>query len=264
MRGAGANFGIVTAFELRLHPFDGAVAHGAVVHRAERAEALAERYRELVETGPDELWASFGVGVEAERPIVRVVVLHTGPAAAVERDLAALRGLDGAIDDSIGATSYLTTQRMNDEVTAWGHRFSMRSDFLRSLPDDLVRAWVERVEHVPEGAEGGYSVWSCAGAIANVSDEDTAFTGRAGRYWAGAELQWDDPELDDACRAWVRTALSEARPYEAAGHYVNDVSEVEDGLARSIYGDAKYERLVSLKRQWDPDNVLRLNQNIRP
>jgi FAD/FMN-containing dehydrogenase len=70
--------------------------------------------------------------------------------------------------------------------------------------------------------------------------------------------------LDDACRAWGRAALAEAQPYASAGRYVNDVAGVEDGLARSIYGDAKYERLLALKRQSDPDNVLRLNQNIRP
>ena len=64
--------------------------------------------------------------------------------------------------------------------------------------------------------------------------------------------------------AWSRTALAEVAPYESAGRYVNDVAEVGDGLARTIYGDAKYERLVALKRQWDPDNVFRLNQNIRP
>jgi hypothetical protein len=66
------------------------------------------------------------------------------------------------------------------------------------------------------------------------------------------------------CRDWGRSALAEAQPYEAAGRYVNDVAEVADGLARSIYGDAKYERLAALKREWDPDNVFRLNQNIRP
>jgi hypothetical protein len=109
---------------------------------------------------------------------------------------------------------------------------------------------------------GGYSVWSCGRAITAVDDADSAFTGRDGSYWSAAEVQWDDPDLDDACRAWGRAALTEARPYEAAGRYVNDVAELED--VRSIYGDAKQERLVGLKRRWDPDNVFRLNQNIRP
>jgi FAD/FMN-containing dehydrogenase len=264
IRGAGANFGIVTAFEFRLHPFDGTVTHGVVTHPVERAEALAERYRELVEAGPETAWASFGVDLASDGPNVYVSVLHSGGAGDAERDLAALRGVGSASVDSIEFKRYLTTQRMSDEDEAWGHRFSMRSDFLHLLPDDVVRAWVKRVEHVPKGAYGGYSVWSCGGRIAAVSDDDTAFTGRGGLYWAAAEIQWDDPELDDACRAWGRSALADAQPYEAAGRYVNDVAEVEDGLARAIYGDAKYERLVALKREWDPDNVFRLNQNIRP
>jgi len=272
--GAGANFGIATAFEFRLHPLEDPVTHGVVMHPVERAEALAERYRELVVTGPDAVWASFGVGLAlpaeeyppevAGRPVAYVGVLHSGVPADAERDLAALRGLAGAAIDSIEAKPYLTTQRLNDEATAWGHRFSMRSNFLSSLPDDVVSAWIERVAALPEGASGGYSVWSCGGAIAAVPDEETAFTGREALYWAAAEIQWDEPELDDACRAWGRAALVEAQPYESAGRYVNDVAEVEDGVARTIYGDAKYERLLALKREWDPDNLFRLNQNIRP
>ncbi len=274
MRGAGPNFGIVTEFEFRLHPLDGTVTHGVVEHPDERAEALADRYRELVESGPDDVWASFGVTLAlpadeyppelAGRPLVYTTVLHCGPAADAERDLAALRGLDGAAVDSIETKPYLTTQRLADDATAWGHRFSMRSAFLRALPGDVVSAWVERVAGVPPGAVGEYSVWSCGRAIAAVPEEDSAFTGRAGLYWAAAEIQWDDPELDEVCRAWGRASLAEAQPYELAGRYVNDVAEVEDGLARSIYGEAKYERLVALKRAWDPENVFRLNQNIRP
>jgi hypothetical protein len=235
---------------------------------------LVERYRELVETGPDTAWASFGIERAgpadayppevAGRPIAYVSVLHSGTAAEAERDLAPLRALAGAAVDSIETKSYLTTQHLNDEATAWGHRFSMRSDFLHSLPDEVVRAWVERIDRVPEGASGGYSVWSCGGAMSAASDADTAFTGREAVYWAAAEVAYDDPELDQACRAWGREALLEAQPYESGGRYVNDVAEVDDGLARSIYGDAKYERLVALKREWDPDNVFRLNQNIRP
>jgi FAD/FMN-containing dehydrogenase len=274
MRGAGANFGIVTAFDFRLHPFEGTVTHGFVAYPADRAEALAERYRELVETGPNDVWASFGLEVAlsadeypaelAGAPVAYVAVCHAGPVADAERDLAPLRALGGAVVDAIETKSYLTTQHLNDEVAAWGGRFSMRSNFLHSLPDEVVAAWVERLAQVPGGANGGYYAWSCGGAIAAVPDMDTAFTGREARHWASAEVVWNEPELDDACRAWARTALTEAESYKSAGQYVNDVAEVADGLARSIYGDAKYERLVALKREWDPDNVFRLNQNIRP
>jgi hypothetical protein len=75
---------------------------------------------------------------------------------------------------------------------------------------------------------------------------------------------WDDPALDEQCRSWARDTLADLAPFASDGRYVNDVAEVGAELVRTVYGDAKYERLVALKREWDPDNVFRLNQNIRP
>ena len=274
LRGAGANFGIATAFEFRLHPLEREITHGTVIHPADRAEELGDRYRELVETGPDELWASFGIGLAlpaesfppelAGRPIAYVSVLHCGPVADAERDLAGLRGLGRPVVDSVGAKPYLTTQHLADEAMEWGHRFYMRSAFLPALPDELVQVWVEHVSRIPKGADGGYSNWTWGRAIAAVAEEATAFTGRDAAVWTAVEIQWDDPELDDACREWGRAAIAEAETYASAGRYVNDVSEVGADVSRSIYGDAKVERLVALKRAWDPDNVFRLNQNIKP
>jgi FAD/FMN-containing dehydrogenase len=255
LRGAGANFGIATSFEFRLHPLDGAITHGTVVQPIERAGALAALYRELAEAGPDELWVSFGLGLAGNEPVATLSALHCGSLEAAERDLAELRG-------SVGATSYLDVQRMNDEAMDWGHRFYMKSAFLPELPDELVRLSAERVPGVPEGADGGFSVWACGRAIAEVPDDATAFAGRDAAYWLAVEIQWDDPGLDDACRSWVREATEAAQPFASAGRYVNDVPDVED--PRSIYGVEKYERLVALKREWDPDNVFRLNQNVRP
>jgi len=266
MRGAGPNFGIVTAFELDLHPLGPDVTFGSVTHPVERAEALADRYRELLRDGPDELWASFALWLadDDRTPVAAVRVLHCGDPDEAERALAGLRSSAPTLSDSIQPTNYLATQRMNDEATRWGHRFYMKSAFLPSLPDALVAAWAGRLDSVPEGANGEFSVWSFGRAIAAVPDEATAFTGRDAGFWAAVEILWDDPVLDDACRAWTRSAIADATEYASAGRYVNDVAEVGGDLVRSIYGDAKHERLVALKRAWDPDNVFRLNQNIRP
>ena len=266
MRGAGANFGIVTSFEFRLHPLEGPVTHGTVTHPIERADALAERYRELVEEGPDELWTSFGMaaGGDARGPVASVSVLHSGSAADAERDLAGLRALAGPLEDSIEPKPYLDSQRLFDAPMEWGQRFSMKSSFLTSLPDALVRDWADQVSRVPDGAEGGISVWAWGRAIAAVPEADTAFTGRGAAFWAAAEIIWNDGALDEACRSWARAAADSAAPYASVGRYVNDVTEVGGDVARMIYGDAKYERLVALKREWDPDNVFRLNQNITP
>jgi hypothetical protein len=266
MRGAGANFGIVTSFEFRLHPFEGLVTHGTVTHPVERAEELAERYHELVEDGPDELWTSFGmaVGGDGRGPTASVSVLHSGSSADVERDLAALRALDDPLEDSVEAKPYLASQRLFDAPMDWGQRFSMKSAFLAELPAALVRDWADHVSRAPDGAEGGFSVWAWGRAIAAVSEDDTAFTGRGASFWAGAEIAWNDVALDDACRSWARAAADTTAPHASVGRYVNDVTEVGGDVARMIYGDAKYGRLVALKREWDPDNVFRLNQNIRP
>jgi FAD/FMN-containing dehydrogenase len=266
MRGAGANFGIVTAFEFQLHPFERLVTHGTVTHPIERAEELAERYRELVEDGPDELWTSFGIAVggAARAPVASVSVLHSGSPADAERDLAGLRALADPLEDSVESKPYLATQRLFDAPMEWGQRFSMKSSFLDSLPETLVRTWVDQVSRVPDGAEGSFSAWAWGRAIAAVSEEDTAFTGRDAAFWAGAEIVWNDGALDDACRSWARSAADAAAPHASVGRYVNDVTEVGGDVARMIYGDAKYERLVALKRRWDPDNVFRLNQNISP
>jgi FAD/FMN-containing dehydrogenase len=267
MRGAGANFGIVTSFEFGLHPFDGQITHGFVTYPLDRAVDLAACYRRLVEDGPDDLWASFGIEVEAgETSHVHafVQVVHIGSAAQAERDIAGLRAFGTPLDDSIERKGYLATQRMLDAPMAWGQRFSMKSCFLGSLPDELVRTWVERIPELPEGVAGGYSVWPWGRAIAAVGEDDTAFTGRTAAYWASAELFWTDSALDEAARGWARTANAEMEPHAIVGRYVNDVVETGGDVARSIYGDAKYDRLVALKREWDPDNVFRLNQNIAP
>ena len=266
LRGAGANFGIVTSFEFRLHPLEGLVTHGTITHPIELAEELAERFRELVEDGPDELWTSFamGVGGDARGPVASVSVLHSGSSTDVERDLAGLRALATPLEDSVEPKPYLASQRLFDAPMEWGQRFSMKSSFLASLPETLVHDWADIVTGIPDGAEGGFSVWAWGRAIAAVPEDDTAFTGRGAAFWAGAEIAWNDDALDDACRSWARAAADTASPYAAAGRYVNDVTEVGGDVARMIYGDAKYDRLVALKRKWDPDNVFRLNQNISP
>jgi|Tabmets5t2r1_1033131.scaffolds.fasta_scaffold08851_2 hypothetical protein len=263
LRGAGANFGVATSFRFRLHPMDGAVTFGSVVHPIERARELAQLYGELTETGPDDLWASFILGTDGGRPVASVGVFHCGSIDAAERDLAHLRSFGPPITDSIAPKSYLEVQRMNDEPQGWGHRFYMKSGFLPAFPDKLVDICVEAMSRAPDETECGVYLWSCGRAYSAVPDEATAFSGRDALFWFEAEAQWDDAAQDEACKAWTRTTMDQVQPFTSAGRYVNDVAEAGEDVA-SIYGDAKSERLVALKRVWDPDNVFRLNQNIRP
>ncbi|HEY7706487.1 MAG TPA: FAD-binding oxidoreductase [Gaiellaceae bacterium] len=262
LRGAGANFGIATSFEFRLHPLASPITHGTVVHPIERSTELAGLFRELAEEGPDELWVSFGLGLDGREPVAALTALHCGSPEDAERDLAKVRAFAPPLSGSIEVKSYLETQHLNDEAMEWGHRFYMKSAFLPAFPDELVGPAAEALSTVPEGADGGLSVWACGRAIAEVPEAATAFAGRDAAYWPAVEIQWDDPALDDDCREWVRRAMEVIQPFASSGRYVNDVADPTD--PRAIYGVEKYDRLVALKREWDPDNVFRLNQNVRP
>jgi FAD/FMN-containing dehydrogenase len=263
LRGAGANFGIATAFEFGLHPFDGTVTHGVVTHPVDRLDDVVALFREAVEAGPSELMPTLAVTRAGGDPVISVSVLHSGSPEQAERDLAGLRSFGPPVTDTIERKPYLVAQRLFDGEMEWGHRFYMKSAFLRALPSDLVRRCAELVADAPAGSESVLSVWGWGGAIADVPEDGTAFTGRDASYWISAEAQWDQTELDSACREWVRETIGEVMPHAVVGRYVNDVAEAGTDL-RAVYGDAKYERLVALKRAWDPDNVFRLNQNIAP
>jgi FAD/FMN-containing dehydrogenase len=263
LRGAGANFGIVTSLEYRLHPLERVITHGSLLHPVDRAPELAARVRDLAENGPDELALAFGLANDGA-PAAFASVLHCGSLADADRDLAELRAFGPPTAGSIEAKPYLTTQTMNDEAMRWGHRFYMKSALLHDLPRELVERLAGHLANAPKGAHAEFSSWAMGRAIAAVPEDATAFAGRGAAYWFAAEIMWDDEALDDSCRAWVRAALVDAQPFATTGRYVNDVADTGEDVVRSVYGDAKYERLVALKRAWDPDNVFRLNQNIRP
>lgn len=273
VRGAGANFGVATSFEYVLHPLDHPITHGTVVYPIERAGELAQLFTEISGTGPDELWLGFYIRLALPtedfppgiggRPIAAVSVLHCGQPREAERDLGRLRAFGHPVAGSIEPKPHLAAQRLADVSSAWGHRFYMKSAFLRSLPGELVDMAVQHTHGIPEGAGGEFGFWSWGRAIAEVPEDATAFTGRTAAYWMGAEIQWDDPALDGPCREWARAGMADVGPFTTSGRYVNDVAEPREN-ARAIYGDGKYERLVGLKRIWDPDNVFRMNQNIRP
>jgi FAD/FMN-containing dehydrogenase len=274
LRGAGANFGIATSFEFRLQRLDPVITFGTVIHPADRVGELASLIRDTLEAGPDELWIGLNIGraVPAEsfppevagRPVAFVSAFHCGSVEQAERDLAELRAFGPPVVDSIDTRPYLDVQQQNDEALAWGHRFYMKSAFLPALTDEVVTACAEQVARAPKAADGIVSIWACGRAIAEVNEEDTAFSGRTAAFWIAAEILWEDAALDERCREWGRAVMAEVAPFESEGRYVNDVVESGEDVARSVYGDRKYERLVALKRAWDPDNSFRLNQNVRP
>jgi len=273
IRGAGANFGVVTSFEFRLHPLEGTITHGWVAFPIERSGEVAAMVREFIATAPDEAWLSMNFGTatdppfrpeQAGMPIVMVSVTHSGSLDAAERDLRPLREDLVPLMDTFAPRAYVDVQGMNDEAMAWGKRFYMKGGFLGTLSDEAIAVCTAQMADVPSGGECGVSLWAQGGAIARVADDAMAFTGRSAPWWIGMESAWEGAALDETIKSWNRRAMNALKPFTTVGQYVNDAVESDVDSVQAIYGREKYERLVGLKRNYDPDNVFRLNANIRP
>jgi hypothetical protein len=190
--------------------------------------------------------------------VIYVGATHSGRVDDAEDALRPLRDL-GPVADTFRQVPYLELQTSGDDDMAWGKRFYMKGGFLAELSDGFIDAAIAHTT-----PRGSVTLWAQGGAISRIPDDAMAFTGRDSPFWLGVEADWDDAADDDELIEWGRTTMAALEPFTAAGHYVNDVIETGRDVVRGVYGDAKYERLVALKRAFDPENVFRLNQNIEP
>jgi FAD/FMN-containing dehydrogenase len=272
MRGAGWNFGIVTAFEFALQPFGPDLHRGLLTYPASAAREVWEVFRDYAAQAPDAVSMIYGIApteataddsVSARRdPIVLVSYNHSGHADAVASDTAGLRRGPEPLSVSEGSQAYLEVQTANDLVLGWGRRSFIKGLYANELRPEALDTLVEHVASGP--VEGSFGVTAQGGAIARVDDDATAFAGRAARFDLSADATWDDPADDDANRAWVRGAMAIVEPDAIEGRYANENADVGPAETRLIYGEANVARLADLKRTWDPDNVFRLNHNVAP
>ena len=273
IRGAGANFGVVTSFEFRLHALDPTITVGWIALPIERSREVAAFVREFSAGASDDVRLAISFGIATDPPfsaehvgkhVVFVGATHTGSAEDAARDLRPLREEMNPLVDTIAPQSYLAVQGQQDESMAWGKRFYMKSGFVDELGGDCIEACAALASDVPAGGECSITFWEQGGAFGRVPEDAMAFTGRAAHWWVGFEAMWEGNALDESHKGWARNAIASVKPFTSVGQYVNDAVESDVGSVRAIYGDAKYERLVGLKRSYDPDNEFRLNQNIRP
>ncbi len=272
LRGAGANFGVVTSLELELHPFAGTLYRGVHIHPASDIHEVWPVFRDFVAAAPDTIAAIFTVALAepaedypdavAGRPIIVISYNHSGAGEDVERDIAPL--LKGPAPASMTSTSepYLTAQRSSDLELAWGSRTAILGGFIADCTPRVLDAFVAHVEHVP--GDSSISVTAMGGAIDRVPDDAAAFTGRGHPFDVSPDSAWSDPDLDATNGAWVRQAMAIVEPDLLQGRYINELSDAGPQVTRASYGDAKLERLEALKRTWDPTNVFRLNHNVEP
>jgi FAD/FMN-containing dehydrogenase len=274
IRGAGANFGVVTAFEFDLHPFGPLLHRGVRIFPGLRVHEVWSLFRDFADVAPDELGLILWIGRAepaadypasvAGGPIVIVSYNHSGDADLVARDVAPLDAGPEPVSRTDVSQPYLEVQTANDEAAGWGHRSYIKGGYANDVDPEALDAMVEHVA-TGDGAEGSsFALTVQGGAITRLPDDATAFPGREARFEMSADSEWEDPALDQSRRDWVRRAMAIVEPDAVTGRYVNEIAESGPEETLAIYGEAKVARLAALKRIWDPDNVFRSNHNIVP
>jgi len=258
IRGGGGNFGIVTRFSFALRPL-GKMAVGQWSYPLGEATAAIARLRDLARTRPRE----FAVAFTLSRQDIGLTATWFGDEALAEPMLSPLGALAGRGKGGLTKMSFLELQSRNDSHFAWSRRYYAKGGFWSDIDDKAIGHIVADIADAPTDHCEIY-VTQLGGAIGDVADDATAYSGRdAGYYWI-VEPVWDRPEDDEKCLAWGRASAGRLATLSMAGNYVNEQADAGAEIARSAYGAVKYERLRRLKTRLDPNNLFRLNQNIEP
>ncbi|RKE18091.1 FAD-binding oxidoreductase [Streptomyces sp. TLI_171] len=268
LRGGGGNFGVVTSFTYRLHRVGPHVLCGAVYVPAELLAPTVAAVRDFMAQAPDgvtvgiEFGRPRGVAHLPDRPMLRIGLCWSGRADRGREAVAPLRALPGVVADTVQTRPYTLWQQMLDPGRGAGAGNFGRSEFLSVLDDAAIHCLGEQVATMPS-PEAQLQLAFLGGAVARVGPEDTAYTYRTAPYLLSATGRWTDGPPEPQV-AWVRRCWQAMRQFSSGGAYVNLMGQ--EGQARVVeaYGLAKYERLVALKDRYDPTNLFRVNQNIRP
>jgi FAD/FMN-containing dehydrogenase len=273
VRGGGGNFGIVTEFEFCLHPLGPIVLAGLMMFPMDRAQQVMRGWRDCADAAPDELATACVVVIAPPepfvpselqgKPVVGVAALYVGHPDEGVRVVQPLRDLAPAVD-LVAPAPYTGFQAALDPLAPWGVRVYARGEYMRALSDDAIDAFLAHaVDLTVAGAPLSQMVIFRLGqAIAAVPDGASAFSHRDAQYIFHPITALYDPADDERMIGATRAFAAAMRPFSTGGAYLNFTHEAD--RVRDAYGDAKYARLVALKDKYDPANLFRLNQNIRP
>ena len=261
VRGGGGNFGIVTAFQFQLHPV-GLLLAGMVVHPLSKAQEVLRFYREYSRTAPDELTAYAALVTTPDGlPAIAIVLCYCGPLDEGERLVEPVRKFGPPLADQIGPMGYFDLNSMLDAAFPAGRSCYEKASTFKALSD-------EAIETIADYGAAFTSPFSAVliqhvhGAASRVGPSETAFAQREESYVMNMIALWDEGEAN-AHIGWARTFWTAVEPFAASGVYVNYLGNEGEERIRASYG-ANYSRLVTLKNTYDPTNLFRMNQNIKP
>jgi FAD/FMN-containing dehydrogenase len=272
IRGGGGNFGVVTSFEFQLHEVGPSVLSGLVIHPLSDAANVLRFYRDFARELPDEGACWFVLRQAPPLPflapewhgreILVLAMAYAGDIAEGERVLQPMRAYGRPIADVVAPHPFTTWQTILDPLLTPGARNYWKSHDFTELSDDMIGVLIRYAERIPD-PQCEIAFAHLGGAVSRIPLEATAYTHRNAQFVLNVHGRWSDPAKDAECIAWARELFRAAAPYATGGVYVNFLTGDEAERVRAAYG-GNYDRLVEVKSRYDPMNLFRVNQNIRP
>jgi FAD/FMN-containing dehydrogenase len=272
LRGGGGNFGVVTRFDFRLHPVGPDLLTGLIVFPFDQAKSVLTKFARFTETMPDDLnvWMvtrkapplPFLPEAVHGKEIVVLAVCYAGDPAEGEKLIAPLRGFGTAHGEHIGVQPYTAWQQAFDPLLTPGARNYWKSHNFAQLGEGAIDTIIEYAATLPS-PQCEIFIGTIGGQTARVAPEAMAYSSRDARYVMNVHGRWESAADDERGIAWAREFFAKAQPFASRGAYINFLTEEESDRIAFAYG-ATYQRLVELKKKYDPTNLFRMNQNIKP
>ena len=267
LRGGGGNFGVVTSFEYKAYEVEPTIG-GLAVYPGEKLKDLLHFFRDFAAKAPDSITTMAGAmqgipGTSTEGGIAAwIAVCYSGELGEGERLLQPIKNFDTAVIDTIAPMPFAAIQTMFDAGSPPGRRHYWRSSFVRELDDDLIDTLVASAPDLPPPGSM-LLLEHMGGAVGRVGPTDTAFSNRDAQYNVSILSTWLNADDDAANIAWTRSTGDELKKFGTGGGYVNYMADEGEAAVRATY-EVNLERLIEVKRKYDPANVFNANQNIKP
>jgi len=262
LRGGGGNFGVVTSFAFRVHPVS-TVLGGLVIYPRDRAVEVFRFYRDFTQSAPEELTAYCALMYTPDGiPAVAVIACYCGDLTEGEKVFKALRAFGSPMLDEIQPMPFPQMQTLLDAAFPDGNQNYWKSTFLRELSDDAIAVLVEHANRATSPLTG-VTIEFYGGAASRVGVSESAFAQRQARYDLVIVAQWVDPGESQRHIGWARGLAEAMRPFSSGAYFLNFLGEEGEDTIKAAYGP-NYDRLMAVKKKYDPKNFFRLNQNIKP
>ncbi|MEZ4860229.1 MAG: BBE domain-containing protein [Caldilineaceae bacterium] len=272
LRGGGGNFGIVTCFEFQLHPVGPNVLSGLIAFPFEQAKPVLTQFARFTETMPDDLnvWMitrkapplPFLPQAVHGKEIVVLALCYAGDPTKGEKLIAPLRGFGAAYGEHIGVQPYCAWQQAFDPLLTPGARNYWKSHNFTQISDGVIDTIIEFAGRLPS-PQCEIFIGTIGGQTTRVAPTAMAYSSRDANYVMNVHGRWESAAEDERGIAWARAFFAKAQPFASGGAYVNFLTQDESNRVAFAYG-ATYNRLVEIKKKYDPTNLFRMNQNIKP